>query len=196
MDPLNGIFRGLLTDLYILSRALKAKEMLRFTKDCINPMTNFLKLHNNNSRQHILFDWNQMKVTKEGENTEKIQLRANEVCRDHKEETVKIITIKQNYSNARHMCNQLGGDLYHLRSKKDIEHLSSKFLRNNQFGENETALVDFCGSTFWMPIVQNGTLHSDTGNPVWYLDAENGEQQMVTFLPWLFGQPNGGNALI
>ena len=131
-------------------------------------------------------------MVKEGNNTVIIQLSLDEVCRERNEETIRIVSIKQNYSNSKQRCNQMGGNLHYPKNNIDIENLPLKLLKNNHLKEeNITELINICGSTFWIPIKQNGTKSTITGGYAWHEDIENGTKE-AHYLPWLFGQPNGG----
>ena len=187
MDPINGIFRGVLTDFYVVARALTNQEMQQFTNDCKNPQEIF-----KNVTFDMLINWKEIDILIEGNNTVSVYLSSDEVCRDKKEETVKIIPIKQNYSNSKQTCEQVGGSLYYVRNTDDVEKLASNLLKGNQFGANVSGDIDVCGSTFWLPIRQNGTKDTVTVEYIWYQEVEKIVQR-VDYLPWLFGQPNGGN---
>ena len=188
-DPLNGILRGEITDFYLLSKAMDLQDMINWntTMSCRDSKSFF-----GESSSDLIIDWNNLTIVKAGNNSEKVDLSVDEVCRDKNEEAVIIFSIRQNYSYAKHMCNLIGGSMYNPQCHADIENLPSILLRGNHLGEqNITELVNHCGNLFWIPIRQNGTKNATTGEYVWYQDVGNSLTQAV-YTPWLFGQPNGG----
>ena len=91
------------------------------------------------------------------------------------------------------MCNQIGGTLFNPKNNADIENLQSNLLESNHLDEqNITDLTVHCGNVFWMPIKLLVTERSRGGSYMWYQDIRSEFTQEATFLPWLFGQPNGG----
>ena len=96
-DSINGIFRGELTDLYVLSKAITLQDMIQFTSwDCKTFVLNTtLARHNAQySSLSFLIDWRKLNITEEGSNIKHIQLSLDEVCRDNDEEVVKVFIIK------------------------------------------------------------------------------------------------------
>ena len=192
LDPLNGILRGEITDFYLSAKAMSHQDMIDFTsQDCRNTQSIF-----GNSTSDILIDWKNLNIVKEGTNTESIQLSVDEVCREKNEETMLIMSIKRNYSNSKYMCNLLGGNLFNPKSKADIENLPFELLKSNHLTElNLTDIIGHCGNLFWIPIRQYGAKDNTTGRYIWYQDIGNVSEELptkATYLPWLFGQPNGG----
>ena len=191
---MNGILRGEMTDFYVASQSLSLSEMINFTTwDCRQNKNVFDKYSSKK-----LIDWKNLNIVRKGSNIEIIQLDRDEVCRDKNEETVLISSIKRNYSNSKQTCQQIGGSLYNPKSQNDIENLTSHLLKNNHLvSENITEITNFCGLLFWIPIRQ---LDFNDGNTKehkiqWYEDKGEGPPKEATFVPWLFGQPNGGNNL-
>ena len=167
---------------------MSLRDMMDFTTfNCRNATSIFEK-----NSSDILVDWKNLQVAKKGNNTKNIQLNVEEVCRDKNEETTLIFSIKQNYSNAKHLCNQIGGILFNPKNKSDIENLPLSLLKGNHLdAENITDLTLHCGNLFWIPIKLNEAEQIKAGRYSWYQDIRSNFTK-ATFLPWLFGQPNGG----
>ena len=190
---MNGILRGEMTDFYVASHSLSLSEMINFTTwDCRHDKNVFHKYSDN-----ILLNWTSLNIVRKGLNIEMIQLDRDEVCRDKNEETVLISSIKRNYSNSKQSCQQIGGSLYNPMSQDDIENLTFNLLKNNHLVEdNITEITNYCGLLFWIPITQLESADEEVEEEkiLWYDDIGNDPPKVATFLPWLFGQPNGGKS--
>ena len=82
--------------------------------------------------------------------------------------------------------------MYYPKNQVDIETLPTKLQKGNKEKKRSiTELINVCGSTFWIPVKQNGTKHGITGEYIWYQDNADNTNE-AEYLPWLFGQPNGG----
>ena len=191
---MNGILRGEITDFYVASKAISLSEMINFTTwDCRQNKNVFDQYSNT-----ILIDWKNLNIMRNGSNIEIIQLDLDEVCRDKNEETILISSIKRNYSNSKQTCQQIGGSLYNPMSQDEIENLTSNLLKNNHLKEeNITELTNYCGLLFWIPITQLMLNNEKFGEQEirWYEDTGEEPPKEASFLPWLFGQPNGGRHL-
>ena len=120
------------------------------------------KSTSDNHFSNLLIDWNHLEEVRKGNNTKSIRVNVEEVCRDKNEETTLIISIKQNYSNAKHVCNQIGGTFYNPKNKADIANLPSNLLKNNHIEEkNITDLTLHCGNLFWIPVTLRGNEQPD-----------------------------------
>ena len=167
---------------------MSLRDMMDFTTFNCRNTTSIFDKHSSN----ILVDWKNLQIAKKGNNTKIIELNIEEVCRDKNEDTTIIFSIKQNYSNSKHVCNQIGGILFNPKSNADIKTLPLSLLKGNHLDEeNITDLTLHCGNLFWIPIKLNETEQTTSGRYIWYQDIKSNFPQ-ATFLPWLFGQPNGG----
>ena len=166
--------------------------MVGFTTWDCRQGTNVFDKYSNNT----LINWKNLNIIRKGSNIEMIELHRDEVCRDKNEETVLISSIKRNYSNSKQSCRQIGGSLYRPRNQNDIENLTSNLLKNNHLvEENITEITNYCGLLFWIPIrqLESNDKKIEEYDIRWYEDKGKGKVEEAKFLPWLFGQPNGGN---
>ena len=178
IGPLNGITRGILTDLNIWSKALTTTEMKKFTEDCQLPTS-----------VPDLYNWNGNQITEKGTYAKSLNLSADYVCDDKEEDSVTILLPHaQTYNKAKIMCQLLGGQLPLPKNQSQLRKLQSLYQKVKTLADDAGDNVSTC-SNVWMPIIQGGSAGGGK-NHLWVEDIGN-QVRDPKFLPWHRSQPNG-----
>ena len=214
LDPTVETTRGRIRDFSVWSRALSDAEMLTFTRDCSTDA-------NNEASISDIIDWNTMLVNQSGSDVkleylsfkrkEKLLFSASCKTANVKKEPIKIpthrkgifsvcnddyitvrFTKKMQFEEAAVTCQQLGGRMPLPDNYEDFEEMLPTVVPS-QFINNTNSTVErkeTCG-THWLPIMQ-GSRYPQSEAYQWNnyrYDKKTGE--VVRFLPWELGQPNG-----
>ena len=217
LDPTVETTRGRIRDFSVWSRALSDAEMIRFTRDCsidsikddINPdVLEWNTMQVNQSGSDVKLEYLSFK------RKEKLIFSASCVTNTKLTDTKPIKTNKQSkksisavceddfinvqfkkkmaFEDAALTCQQLGGNMPLPEGYEDFDELIPVIppteLVNNT---NTTVEPDVC-QTYWLPIYQGNKYEKGDDEYRWNhyrFDKKGGE--LVNFLPWELGQPNG-----
>ena len=182
--PETSITRGFLTDFNMWSKSFTIKDLLEFTHNCL-PL----------SSKPDIITWENIKKEVKGKNVEISELEDTNLCESNSSQginkTILVIPTKKSYDSAKELCEALGGSFPMFRSKKDIESWNGKIPLKNRYDNGNDVMADTCGNQFWVPIRQSDKKSDAGGGGYMWRDDISSAQQIKTYLPWQFSQPNG-----
>ena len=182
--PETSITRGFLTDFNMWSKSFTMKDMLDFTLNCL-PL----------SSKPDIITWDNIKKEVKGENVEISELEVTNLCETNSSQsinkTILVIPAKRSYDSTKDLCEALGGNFPMFRNEKDIESWNGKIPFKNRYDNGNDVMTDTCGNYFWVPIRQSDKKSDTGGGGYMWRDDISSAQQIKTYLPWQFSQPNG-----
>ena len=190
--------RGNITDFNVWSTALSDDEMKSFTTSWkLEQMLDF------KTRSPDIINWRKMKIVKQGrmidtfimkpskncmkdllsQNGERLDHNNDSQCKTDQNEMILTFAKRLTFHEIALTCQQLGGELFLPKQMEDIDTMLSMARWDNQTSQT-------CPS-IWLPIFEVGKKNSSYKHFKYHKQTKVDELELVEYLNWQFGHPNG-----
>lgn len=192
--------RGNITDFNVWSKALSDVEMKSFTSSW-----SLKERLGYDIAPPDIIDWKAMKIIKKGQKVHTFLLKNSEKCAKNiaaqderglndpncnteQDEITLTFSQRSTFHEIALICQQLGGELFLPKGIKDIESMLSMAGWTNRTHQT-------CPS-IWLPIFETGKVNTSYRHFKFHKQINPNELDIVEYLNWQFGQPNGQGILV